>query len=363
MSKYFSGKLLLVGSIAVGSWACSVQEPAFSPYESGTLFLNAGNFTDNNGTISFLPRNAKTIDADIFSVANQRSITGSVQHYTEVDGKGIILVDNSTAGQDKAEIVEGNTFKSLATLKAPDIENPRYVIRVSPNKAYVSCWGTTGDFSNFYPNPGYIAVINLASNTITKTIPIAKGAEKMVLSGNEVFVGNVGGDRSLVVIDVTKDEVKQRIDIGTNVSPVALDANNQLWVYTTKEMIRIDPSTKVIGTRLKVGTHPSKEPNFITISSDKQSFYFVYSFYDPADGYKQKGETYKFSISDTSIPATKPFVSRLFTGLGVDPQTGNLYAGSTPSFKQAGYVIRYKPDGTVIDSVKAEIAPSGFFFK
>jgi hypothetical protein len=49
--------------------------------------------------------------------------------------------------------------------------------------------------------------------------------------------------------------------------------------------------------------------------------------------------------------------------LAVDPQTGNLYAGLVPSFKQAGFVFRYKPDGSFIDSVKAEIAPSKFFFK
>jgi hypothetical protein len=90
----------------------------------------------------------------------------------------------------------------------------------------------------------------------------------------------------------------------------------------------------------------------------------VYSFYDPADGYKQKGETYSFSINDTSIPANTPYINRLFSGLGVDPRDGTIYAGVTPSYKQAGYVLRFNPTTVrLIDSVRVEIAPSGFYFR
>ena len=49
---------------------------------------------------------------------------------------------------------------------------------------------------------------------------------------------------------------------------------------------------------------------------------------------------------------------------GIDPKDGTIYAGVTPSYKQAGYVLRYEPSNKrIIDSVKVEIAPSGFYFK
>lgn len=357
--------VLALGLTTLSLWNCKTSDPEPTPYSDGAYVINSGNFLDNNGSISYIARNSTTASTDIFNAVNTRPLVGGVQDYTEINGKGVILVDNSAAGLDKVEIVESGTFKSLATLAAPDVENPRYVVMAGPNKAYVSCWGATGT-SPFYVNPGYILVVDLASRTVTKKISVAKGAERMVVQGNQVFVGNVGGERILTVINTDTDEVQAPgIDIGANSNPVALDSGNKLWIYTsaTKEMVQINPVSKVIEKRLVVGSS-NKSPGSIAISSDKTQFFFVNFFYDAADGYKAKGETYQFSITDSNISATKPFISRYFTGLGVDPQTGTLYAGVTPSYKQAGYVLRYRPDtGALIDSVKVEISPSRFFFR
>ena len=63
------------------------------------------------------------------------------------------------------------------------------------------------------------------------------------------------------------------------------------------------------------------------------------------------------------LKAISPFINKVFTGLSTDPSTGNIYAGFTPSLKQAGYVFRYQSNGTLIDSVKVGIGPEGFLFK
>ncbi len=362
-------KPAIAGLFALTVLGCKTPDPIASPYEgSGVYILNAGNFKDNNGSISFLARNTNTVSPNIFGAANDRPLIGSVQDYTEIDGKGVILVDNDKAGQDRIEIVESGTFKSLATLNAPDVENPRYVVRAGPNKAYVSCWDATGDFTNFYAKPGYLLVVDLASRTVVKKIPVTKGANRMVVVGAEVYVGSSGGERVLTVIDTEKDEVrKPGIDVGVNTNPVAVDADGRLWAYASsaKEIVRINIATRSVLTRLKVG-NSAKSPGAFALSQDKRTFYFVNSFYDPNDNFREKGETYNFSIDAETIPATRPFIGRLFSGLGIDPLTGYLYAGVTPSYKQAGYVLRYRDTGVsavLIDSVRAEIAPSGFYFK
>ena len=359
---------IVAGLLTLSVWSCQTPDPEPSPYEAGVYIINAGNFLDNNGSISYLPRNSATVSTDIFRAANPDrtlGLAGGVQDYTEIDGKGVILVDNSTAGQDKVEIVESGTFKSLATFRSPDVENPRYVVMAGPNKAYVSCWDVTGDFSNFYPKPGYIAVLDLASRKVVKKILVTKGADRMVVVGSEVFVGSAGGERVLTVIDTEKDEVRQPgVDVGVNTNPIAVDATGKLWAYASsaKEMVRINAATKAVDVRMKVG-NSAKSPGAIALSQDRQTFYFVNSFYDAADNYREKGELYSFKISDSNIPATTPFVRRLFSGLGVDPQTGMIYAGVAPSLKQAGYVLRFQPNGALMDSVKAEIAPSRFYFR
>lgn len=352
----------------LGIWGCKVPDPEPSPYEEGAYIINAGDPFGNNGSISYLSRNAATASTDIFNAVNGRALTGSVQDFTEIDGKGVILVNNRAVGQDKIEIVESGTFRALTTISALNVENPRYVVMAGPNKAYVSCWDTTGTFANLYPKPGYVLVLNLASRTVTKKIPVTKGADRMVVVGSEVFVGSAGGERVLTVIDTEKDEVRPPgSDVGVNVNPVAVDANGRLWAYASSanEMIRINTATKAVDLRLKVG-NSAKSPAAITLSRDRQTFYFVNSFLDPANNNREAGEVYRFKITDTSIPANVPFVRRLFSGLGVDPQTGYIYAGVTPSFKQAGYVLRYQDNGNsavLIDSVKAEIAPSRFYFR
>ncbi|GAB4045855.1 YncE family protein [Spirosoma litoris] len=345
-------KSIAVGLVALSVWNCKTSDPTPTPYESGVFILNAGNFSSNNGTVSFLSRNSNVVATNIFQTANPSlALTGGVQGYTEVNGKGLILVDNSTAGQDKVEIVEAGTFVSRATLKTPDIENPRQVISAGPNKAYISCWDVSGDYSagTFYKDPGYIAVVDLNTSTVTKKIPAVKGVEKMVISGTEAFVGSntYSGDQTLLIIDLNTDTEKQRIAFGSTPEPLALDANGKLWIQAGKDLVQLDPTSRAIAKRLTF----SAAPGSVTISGDKRNFYYTLG-----------GKTYTISI-DANTASGSVVVNRSFSALGIDPQTNRIYGTVIPSYAQAGYVIRYESTGTLVDSVKAEIAPSGLYFR
>ena len=347
-------KITSIALLGLTLWNCNTTDPEPSPYESGVYVLNQGNFSDNNGSISYLPRNSNTVATSIFKTANPDRVLGLqglIQDYTEIDGKGVILVDNMSAGQDKIEIVDIGTFKSVATIKAPDVENPRMVVRTGPNKAYVTCWDATGTYPNTFVKPGYVLVLDLAARTVVKKIPVAKAAERMVVVGNELFVGSAsyGVENTLTIIDLTTDAVKQQIDFGSIPQPIAADGTGKLWVLSGKDMVKMNPQSRSVETRLTF----SSSPSLVVLAPDQKTFYYTAS-----------QATYRFLSTDLTVKPSAPFIARSFTGLGIDPQTGTIYAGVTPSYKQAGYVVRYKPDtGAVIDSVQAEIAPSGFFFR
>lgn len=351
--KYPSINKIALGLLALSLWSCKTSDPEPTPYESGVYILNAGNFSSNNGTVSFLPRDGNTVATNIFQAANPSlSLIGGVQDYTEVNGKGLILVDNSTPGQDKVEIVEAGTFKSRATLKTPDIENPRQVIQAGPNKAYVSCWDVSGDYNagTFYKDPGYIAVVDLNTSTVIKKIPAVKGVEKMVIAGTEAFVGSnaYSGDKTLLIVDLNTDEVKQRIDFGSAPEPIALDADGKLWIRTGKEMVQLNPSDRTVAKRLTFAATLSN----VIIGPDKRTFY-----------YSLGGKTYSFPTS-ANTGTGSVIIPRSFSALGIDPQTKRIYGSQNPQlYTQAGYVLRYESTGALIDSVKAEIAPSGFYFR
>jgi hypothetical protein len=356
--------LLCVFSIA----ACNKTEetPAPKPYDNGVIVLNAGNFFDNNGTISLLERIGKTTSLDVFQKENTRSIAGGLSGYAEVNEKGLILVDNSTAGKDAIEIVDAHTFKSIATIGSIDIENPRNVVKVSSTKAYVTCWGILGAYPDTFKNPGYVAVIDLVSNTVTKKINVQNGAETILVVGNEAYVGTTGTyKKTVTILDLNTDALKQSLEIGVNSNLIGIDTQNKLWIYAEPELLKFNTSTKSVESRIKISsTNKDKSPSAFVMSKDKSSIFFTNSFFDEADNYTEKGETYNVPLTATSFVADKPIIKKLFGGgLAIDPQTGNLYGGLIPSYSQAGYVFRYTTAGVLIDSVKAGVAPSKFFFK
>jgi hypothetical protein len=123
----------------------------------------------------------------------------------------------------------------------------------------------------------------------------------------------------------------------------------------------LNTETFAVETTLKIGTDASKTPGNFAMAPDLSTIYFVLSSFDA--NYVNHGATYKFSINDTQVNVTTPFINRIFTGLAVDPTQGLVYAAVTPSYTQSGYAVRYRGDGTLVDSVKVGVAPTGFFFK
>lgn len=335
----------------LSTWACQVPDPAPSPYEEGVYIINSGNPAGGNGTISFLPRGSATASLDIYKAANPDLILdGLAQGYAELNGKGLILVNNGSVGKDRVEVVDVGTFRSRVSLGAPNIENPREVVGVAPNKAYVSCWDTLGA-GGVYRDSSYVAVVDLNRNVVTKKIKVGRGVERMVAVGSDVFVGSAenSGNNTLTILDVNTDAVKQRIDFAAPPQPIALDADGKVWVQTGREIVRLDPTTRVIEKRL---TFPGI-PLSVTIAQDRNTFYYVLD-----------NATHRFTTVSTFISTANPVISRPFNALGIDPKTGILYGSVIPSLTQAGYVLRYQlPNGALIDNVQAEIAPSKFFFQ
>ncbi|MEA5137791.1 YncE family protein [Arcicella rigui] len=346
--------------------ACnSTSEPVpAQPYDAGVFVMNRGNFFDNNGSITLINPNTKATSFDIFQLENTNSVSGGVADYTEVDGKGLILVDNSTTGKDYIQIVNSGTFKSVATIPSTELENPRYAVKAGTNKAYITCWDAFNEDYSY--KPGYVLVVDLATNKATKKIKVQEGAEKIIVVGNEAIVATTTytGVKTISIINTQTDAVTQTVEIGNEPRLIGADANGKIWFYADGKFVKFNLSTKSVENRIAFATSNStKSAGNFAFNKEKNTIFFVYSYSDANDDYKQKGETYSFNINDASIATTTPFINKVFTGLSTDPSTGNIYAGFTPSLKQAGYVFRYQSNGTLIDSVKVGIGPEGFLFK
>lgn len=358
MKKQLASSLAIaLSTLAV--WSCNQSDPApKGDYVSGVFVMNEGNFSENNGSVSYFARESNSASADIFAAANGTSLKGGVQDYAASEEQGIILVDNMSAGQDKVQFVQRYTFKDEGTISGSDIENPREVVIVG-RKAYVSCWGA--DVAKY--STGYIAVIDLNTKKVTKKINVADGPENLVYANGKLYIGTTqwGAGNKLAVINTTSDEATSPIATAGIANPIGIDANGKLWVNVGDKVLRINTETSATEATLAIATGGTKTPGNFTFSNDLKTIFFVLSWYD--NGGKEQGGTYKFSITDTQIAMVTPVIARPFVGLAVDPSQGLLYAGVNPSYKQAGYAVRYRADGSLVDSVKVGIAPTGFFFQ
>ncbi|WP_025762777.1 YncE family protein [Dyadobacter tibetensis] len=353
-----------LGTLLLGTWSCNQSEPKpKGDYAQGVFVINEGNFSSNNGSLSFFRREDATADADVFKTVNNVSLKGGIQGYAIAGEVGLILVDNSAASMDKIEIVDANTLESIATIGSPEIENPREVVAINGNKAYVSCWGATGNYPNFFISEGYVAVIDLTTNQVTKRIAVPKGVEEMVYINGMIYLGtvNYSGVNTLTMINTATNAIVKQVEMETSPRVVGMDDSGMLWVQAGLKFIQLDATSLQVLKTVAVSTDGSKSIGHPVMSKDKKSIYFTLSYYD-ANGVSL-GQTYQYPVAATQVDLSKPLINRAFTGLGIDPQQGLIYGGITPSYAQGGYAIRYRADGSLVDSVKVGIAPSGFVFK
>jgi len=254
------------------------------------------------------------------------------------------VVNNS----GKIEVADATTLESLATIDG--LTSPRYFLAINDDKAYVSNFVFDGETT--------LDVIDLKSNTVTKTIPTAWG-EQMVMTDGKVFVG-IMNSYDVLVIDTATDTVIDTIAVAYAPNSLQVDKNGQVWVLSDggfyaediPTLQRINPTTLAVEQALTF-VNANASPTELAINSAKDELYFL-----------DAGDVYSFDITADYLPL-EPFISETdfsFYGLGVDPVTDNIYTTDAVDYQSRGGVVFYKNDGTPIDAFEVGIVPGGFCF-
>lgn len=324
----------------------------------GFYIVNEGGFGNGNTSISFFDRSEKTMTNDVYFSANGIPLGDQAQSMTIYNGRGYIVVQNSS----KIEVVAIDDFSSIATIDQ-GITSPRYFLGISATKAYVSDWGD--GFS------GAIKVVDLANNAVTSTINTGRsGPNKMVLKGDEVFVTNNGGfgrDSVITVINTSTDQVSRSIEVADNPNSIVEDIGGNLWVacsgYTAYDfetfeiieelstpgsLIQMNSSGN-IQQELKYGSIASSFSN-ITTNTARDQIYFLFG-----------GQIYQMSSTSSALPS-QPFAETIYYGLAVDPVDGTIIGCKAPDFTNSGNIDFYNNAGTISNTFSVGIAPNGCTF-
>ncbi len=352
VSSYFRSALVLAFSgLLLASCESKNDNATPTVYGTGTnvYITNEGAYGKSTGSVTYFEKTSKAVTADIFQTTNGRALGDVVQSMSVFNNHGFLVVNNS----NKVEVVALPGFGSLATING--LVQPRYMVSTTAGKGYVTEWlsGTAGR----------VSIIDLTTNAVTGTIPTGVYPEKLLNNNNTIYVPN-SNENTLTVIDATQNKVTSTLPVSDGPSSLAVDKSGNIWVLcggitkydpvtyavissTPGALVRFNPATPTQQTKLAfaAGSSPSK----LRINAAGDQLYYSLG----------KGE-YRMDIAATSLPTT-PLIRRNFYGFDIDPADNTLY-GCVASFTGASKTLRYRTDGTAIDSFSTGIGSNGAVF-
>jgi len=259
--------------------SCKKETPFSINITNGALIANEGNYGKSNASVSYLNFANNSIVNDIFTKVNDRSLGDELQSIC-IDSSYVFLVVNSS---NKIEVVSRKNFNEVSTIDG--VGSPRYMTTRN-GKGYVTCWADSS-----------LKVLDLTSMSITKSIRLGAGPEKMLIHGNFIYVANggmYGIDSTISVINLTSETVTNTIVVGFNPKDIKLDKNSDLWVLcygkevydasnklidsSACELVRININSLEVEHRVTISN--SEHAMILEISPDNSLLYFGggYSF-------------------------------------------------------------------------------------
>jgi len=335
--------LYVLALLVVASGCKTEEEVPRGEYAVGVVVVNEGNFGENDGTFGFFNSIEKTMSQDIYNAANNEKVTGLFQSIYTYEDKSY-LIDN---GGSKIVVVDAETFEYIGTI-TDEIAQPRYMT-VANGKGYVTNWGE-------FPNPAFIAIIDLTTMSVTNTINTESGVNDIITIGDKVYAATWFSNK-IHVIDTSQDEIVDGIETALSPRLLEVDENGRLWVFsnnydfvtklTTNYLSQVD----IVNSRIIKEFLAPVDAQRISTNGDGSTLYL--------------GATtgvYKIPLDANSMPVDPLFETPALYALGVDPSDETIYVGMS-TFTGNGTIVRYNVDGTEIDNYPAARNPNGFEFR
>ncbi|MCK5368505.1 MAG: hypothetical protein KAQ62_08125, partial [Cyclobacteriaceae bacterium] len=304
------------------------------PKKTGVLIVNAGNFGQGNGSVSFYDEELETISNNVIKNANNGAEIGAgIESIYQHDGVGF-LVCNAT---DKVEFFSVEDYKYLDN-PTTNISQPRYMTVVG-DKGYITCWGPWS--ANFTLEESYVAVMDLSTKNIVDSLECGYGPEGIIAVNNKLYIAN-SFESSVTVIDLA-DESVDEIDLDAAPQHFAMDGTGTLWV-TVSSNFGVFPVDKV-GLQ-SINTSTDSKGSFVQVPGLSDDGVLA------ADGAGEK--IYIFTTQPWPATETEVFVfnsqtkfldgdalisGENFNGIGFNPTTDKLYVADAAGFAGNGKIM------------------------
>ena len=330
-------------------------------YDNGLLILNQGGFGHNDASISYISSDFAIAQNDIFSVVNPTITLGDKGQDVGFNGQNAYIVLN---GSNKIEIVNRYTMKSVGSINT-GLKNPRYIAFIN-GKGYVTNWGDGGVATD-----DYVAVIDLATNKVTSSIPVLEGPERILENSGKLYVAHTGGfnyGNKISVIDATSNSVSTTITVG-DVPGNLVIKDGTLWVACSGNPSYVSaPLEETAGKIVKVNIATNAVTNTIAYSDAKKHLSnLVLNGNDLY--YTVSADIYKMNTNATELPTVAAFSTTAQKVYGVYSFAilgSHIYVGDAGNYQNNGKVYVYalsSPSiGTLENTFSVGVIPAGFYF-
>ncbi len=233
MKNYIAFILLLSLGLASCETTTGTGDPGTILKGDRIFILNQGNFNSSNSSLDVLNNTTDTLTRDL---VNPLGDVGNDLQY--INGKLYAILDNSA----KIEVINPDTPSVHHSISFPTGSSPWKILPISSTEALVS-ENYTGD----------MAVVNLTTDVITKTISVGAGQNSIVMIGGNVFATT--GSNELVKIDPVLKTVTSQKYIGESPQQIIVDSTRGMLVIQTSgnylpktagKILFVNPTTMAI---------------------------------------------------------------------------------------------------------------------
>jgi len=299
------------------------------------LVLNEGNFNVGNSSITGYSLSDDEHIQNLFSEVNERPLGDVVQSAANANGKICLIVNNSGT----IEVVDEDNFGSEISISG--LNSPRHLIALDDDRALVT------DIDSL------ISEVNLSTGTIVSQIDAGDWSEFITQRADDILFSYPNQKKLGVITDLS---ISSTIELPGFPAAMVQTDDNSVWALC--QVMQWDNSQMVL-VRIDEGSSEVNESFEFTggagfglrMKAFEETLYLLV------------GDLFKFEYNSDSAPNL--FIEggdRTLYGLGVDPESEDVYLSDAKDYTQQGTVDRYNSTGTLLDSFTSGINPGEFYF-
>lgn len=327
---------------------------------SGVYICNEGNFMSGNASLSYYDPETKEVKNQLFYNANGVPLGDVCQSMYIINNKGFVVVNNS----GKVYVIDLKTTKYLG--KIDQLTSPRYIQQISDDKIYIS---------DLY-SP-FIAIVNPNTLEITGHVYVGRSTEQMVKFKDNIYVVSWSYNNHVYKIDTRTDKLVDSLVVAKQPNSMVIDKNNKIWTLSDggyegspygQEMAaltKIDAETFTVEAIMEFSSLSDSPSKLCLNGSGDTLFYINGRATRNQEAASDNKGIYRMSVNETRLPV-RPLIKeekRLFYALDIEPRTSEIYVSDAIDYQQKGVVLRYYPQGQLMDTFKVDIIPGSFCFK